>query len=129
MITPGPNLPPLIMNWPIRYRLALAFGAILTALGLTAVTTWLSLNSLSESVQAIYEDHTVAGTELAKTSTALLRYRNQIIQILGVQTEAELAEIKESLTQYRADIDATIQTYQNHPKRVSGIHDEAKELA
>ncbi len=71
----------------------------------------------------------MAGTELAKASNALLRYRNHIIQIIGVQSKEDLEEMYAELPKLTEEIRQYLKAYQQHDKRTSGTHDETKEFA
>jgi methyl-accepting chemotaxis protein len=76
----------------------------------------------------MYQDNTVAGTELAKTSTALLNYRNLIIQIIGTQTKEDFDEMMLELPKHRADVEKYLLAYQARSKRSIGKRDEAKDF-
>lgn len=116
-----------IKNIPVGIRLAIAFAIVLIGLLVTAAAAWWSIDRLSHTVSIMYQDNTVAGTELAKTSTALLSYRNLIIQIIGTQSKEDFDEMMLELPKHRADVDKYLLSYQAHPKRTTATRDEAKD--
>lgn len=118
-----------IKNIPVGIRLAIAFAIVLIGLLVTASAAWWSIDRLSQTVSVMYQDNTVAGTELAKTSTALLNYRNLIIQIIGTQSKEDFDEMMLELPKYRADVEKYLLSYQARPKRTTATRDEAKDSA
>lgn len=116
-----------IKNIPVGIRLAIAFTIVLIGLIVTASAAWWSIDRLSHTVSVMYQDNTVAGTELAKTSTALLNYRNLIIQIIGTQSREDFDEMMLELPKHRADVDKYLLSYQGRQKRTTATRDEAKD--
>ena len=114
-------------HWPVRIRLGLAFAFILSGLlAVAGVSRWAIL-TLSDTITSLYQDNAVAGTELAKMSTALLRYRNQVIQIIGVQNKDDFQEMQTELPKLEGDIRRYLTAYKQHTKGKSGEHDETVE--
>ena len=116
-------------NLPVGMRLALAFTLVLTGLLVTAGAAWWAIGTLSDTVSSMYQDNTVAGTELAKTSTALLNYRNLVIQIIGTQSKEDFDEMAAELPTHRASVEQYLQSYQVRKKRTVAKHDESKDFA
>lgn len=116
-------------NLPVGMRLALAFTLVLTGLLVTAGAAWWAIGTLSDTVSSMYQDNTVAGTELAKTSTALLNYRNLVIQIIGTQSKEDFDEMAAELPTHRANVEKYLQSYQVRKKRAVAKHDESKDFA
>lgn len=117
-----------IKNISVGVRLGIAFAIVFLGLAVTAVAAWWSIERLSNTVTVMYQDNTVAGTELAKTSTALLSYRNLIIQIIGTQTKEDFDEMMLELPKHRADVDRYMFSYQARSKRTTGQRDELKDF-
>jgi methyl-accepting chemotaxis protein len=116
-------------NLPVGMRLALAFTLVLTGLLVTAGAAWWAIGTLSDTVSSMYQDNTVAGTELAKTSTALLNYRNLVIQIIGTQSKEDFEEMAAELPTHRANVEQYLQSYQVRKKRTVAKHDESKDFS
>ncbi|MEQ1563383.1 MAG: methyl-accepting chemotaxis protein [Nitrospiraceae bacterium] len=116
-------------NLPVGMRLALAFTLVLTGLLVTAGAAWWAIGTLSDTVSSMYQDNTVAGTELAKTSTALLNYRNLVIQIIGTQSKEDFDEMAAELPTHRANVEQYLQSYQVRKKRAVAKRDESKDFA
>ena len=116
-------------NLPVGMRLALAFTLVLTGLLVTAGAAWWAIGTLSDTVSSMYQDNTVAGTELAKTSTALLNYRNLVIQIIGTQSKEDFDEMAAELPTHRANVEQYLQSYQVRKKRTVAKHDESKDFS
>lgn len=116
-----------IKNIRVGIRLAIAFAIVLIGLLVTASVAWWSIDRLSHTVSVMYQDNTVAGTELAKTSTALLNYRNLIIQIIGTQSKEDFDEMMLELPKHRTDVEKYLLSYQARPKRATATRDEAKD--
>jgi|CXWL01.1.fsa_nt_gi methyl-accepting chemotaxis protein len=114
---------------PVSVRLTLAFIFVLSGLLIMAGVSRWAIETLSGTIGSLYRDNTVAGTELAKASNALLRYRNHIIQIIGVQSKEDLEEMYAELPKLTEEIRQYLKAYQQHEKRTSGTHDETKEFA
>lgn len=116
-------------NIPVGMRLALAFAFVLAGLLVTAGAAWWAIGVLSTTVADMYQDNTIAGTELARSSTALLNYRNLIIQIIGTQSKEDFDEMATELPKHRADVEKYIQAFESRTKHSSAEHDEAKEFS
>ncbi len=116
-------------NLPVGIRLALAFALVLTGLLVTAGAAWWAIGTLSDTVSSMYQDNTVAGTELAKTSTALLNYRNLVIQIIGTQSKEDFDEMAAELPTHRANVEQYLQSYQVRKKRTVAKRDESKDFS
>ncbi|TKB59095.1 MAG: HAMP domain-containing protein [Nitrospira sp.] len=116
-------------NMKTMWKLMLGFavmGVIMCILGWVAAQ---GLLSVRENLRIVYEDYTVAATDLARTSTSLARYRNRIDLVLAAvdQTAAEkprveIPAIKEAMLTSLGAYAATV-------LRVSKSgRDEAKDL-
>ena len=116
-------------NMKTMWKLMLGFalmGAIMCALGGAAAQ---GLLTIRENLRIVYEDYTVAATDLARASTNLMRYRNRIALLLATpdqaaaeKVRAELPPIKEAILKSLGDYAATV-------LRVSRSgRDEAKDL-
>lgn len=116
-------------NIPVGMRLALAFAFVLTGLLVTAGAAWWTIDVLSATVADMYQSNTIAGTELARSSTALLNYRNLIIQIIGTQSKEDFDEMATELPKHRADVEKYILAFESRSKHSSAEHDEAKEFS
>lgn len=115
-------------NWRVGLRLGLAFAFILSGLLVVAGVSRWAVMTLSTTVSSLYENNTVAGTELAKASTALLRYRNQVIQIIGAQNKEDFQEMNAELPKLQEEVRRYVGAYKAHPKGLSGSHDEQAEF-
>ncbi|MEC4889535.1 MAG: methyl-accepting chemotaxis protein [Nitrospira sp.] len=101
-------------------------GLIMCALGAAVAQ---GLMDVREKLRIVYEDYTVAATDLAKVSVNLMRYRNRVALLLSTadpaaaeKTRAELPPIKEAMLKSLGDYAATV-------LRVSKSgRDEAKDL-
>ena len=83
-------------NMKTMWKLMLGFavmGVIMCILGWVAAQ---GLLSVRENLRIVYEDYTVAATDLARTSTSLARYRNRIDLVLAAvdQTAAEKPRVE-----------------------------------
>ncbi|MBS0153184.1 MAG: HAMP domain-containing protein [Nitrospira sp.] len=116
-------------HWSVGIRLGLGFAFILSGLlAIAGVSRWAIL-TLSDTITSLYQDNAVAGTELAKMSTALLRYRNQVIQIIGVQSKDDFQEMQAELPKLETDVRQYLTAYKGHTKGTSGAHEEKAESA
>lgn len=116
-------------NIPVGMRLAIAFAFVLSGLLVTAGAAWWAIDVLSTTVADMYQEHTIAGTELARSSTALLNYRNLIIQIIGTQSKEDFDEMATELPKHRANVERYIQAFESRSMHSSAGHEEAKEFS
>jgi methyl-accepting chemotaxis protein len=86
-------------------------------MAIIAVSGWRGLSQVQENTREIYEEFTVAGTELATVGTDLLKYRNRVIMSIGAASIEDFNEfsgelpglqqhVNETLTRYRSKLTA-----------------------
>ncbi len=95
------KLTDLRIQWKMIFGFLLVSGITIAAGAIAGV----GVMHLRENLRIVYEDYTVAGTDLARASTSLLRYRNNILLAMAAQDQAavdkHLAQqeaLKEGLT-------------------------------
>lgn len=109
-------------------RLTLAFSTTLVGLLLIAAVGWWTTNSLFQTIDNIYQDDKLAEAELGNISTALLRYRNQMIQIIGTKSEDDFETLATDLPGLRTALNGALLAYQQREKRLSFTHNEGAEF-
>lgn len=121
------------MKWfrdrKLMTKLTLGFLTVCTLVATMGTICALSVARVRESLRVVYEDYTVAGTDLAKAAGKLVRYRNTL-------TMAQFAQDRESFDKYRTElgvikrgIQEPLDKYAATTLRVSKAgQDEAKDL-
>jgi methyl-accepting chemotaxis protein len=116
-------------NRTLTTKLTLGFLFICTLVAGMALFSARGIVRLRENLRVVYEDYTVAGTDLAKAAGNLVRYRNVMIQ-------AQYAKDRQSFETYRAplgdihkSLNDALEKYAATKLRVSAKgRDEAKDL-
>jgi methyl-accepting chemotaxis protein len=116
-------------NIKTMWKLMLGFalmGAIMCVLGGIAGQ---GLSATRESLRVVYEDYTVAATDLAHASTDLMRYRNNVIQATAAQDQETYTKFKNQQSDLKAKTLKSLEAYAATTLRVSTSgRDEAKDL-
>ena len=116
-------------NMKTMWKLMLGFalmGAIMCVQGWAASQ---GLLSLQDSLRVVYEDYTVAAVDLARASTDLMRYRNNVIQATAVQDQETYAKFKNQQSDLKVKTFKSLEAYAATTLRVSRSgRDEAKDL-
>lgn len=81
-----------VKDFPIGIRVGAGFALLMVGMAVVAGAGWQGLNRVQENVWSIYEDAVVLEAEFGIATTALLRYRNLVIQSVGA---ASLEDFKE----------------------------------
>ena len=102
-------------NLRTMWKLMLGFalmGAIMCALGVAAAQ---GLMAVRENLHIVYEDYTVAATDLARVATNITRYRNRVLMVLGAtdqvvaeKVRSEIPPIKEAMLKSLSDYAGTV---------------------
>ena len=82
-------------NLKTMWKLMLGFvllGAV-TALASLAINA--GIVQLQENLRIVYEDYTVAGTDLARTANNVMRYRNNVILGIGTASREDFQRFYE----------------------------------
>ena len=113
----------------IQWKMVLGF-LLVSALTLVAgLATGIGVMHLRENLRIVYEDYTVAGTDLARVSTGLLRYRNNIFLAMAAQDQATFDRIIGEQRALKAAIVQSLDAYAATTLRVSKARrDEARDL-
>ncbi|MBN9517580.1 PAS domain S-box protein, partial [bacterium] len=96
-------------------KLLLGFGLVAAAVAAVGLFGTRGILRTRDNMRVVYSDYTVAGTDMARVSNALMRYRNNVILGLAAQDRATFdrfraeqpglkKEIQGSLTAYAATI-------------------------
>jgi hypothetical protein len=98
-------------NIKMSCKLMLGFavmGVIMAGLGWVAGQ---GLMAVRESLRVVYEDYTVAGTDLAHASTNLMRYRNNIVQATGAPDQATYIKFNDQQQELKAKTLKSLEAY------------------
>lgn len=98
-------------DWPIGIRVGSGFGFLILGMAAIAYVGWSHLGKVEENAREIYEESAIPGTELAKMSTDLLRYRNRVIQAVGAVSAEDFVEFTQDLPELEARINKTLLDY------------------
>ena len=113
------------MLWKLMSGFAL-MGAIMCVLGWVAAE---GLMSLRESLRVVYEDYTVAGTELASVASNLNRTRTNDFMALDALTKDDFEKVVKRDTEITESVKKPLEAYAATVLRVSKTgRDEAKDL-
>ena len=116
-------------NIKTMWKLMLGFalmGVIMCVLGGVSAQ---GLLSVRENLRIVYEDYTVAATDLARASTNLTRYRNGIFEILGATDQAAADKVRAEIPRVKESMVASLGAYAATVLRVSKSgRDESKDL-
>ena len=111
--------------WKLMLGFAL-MGVIMCVLGGVSAQ---GLLSVRENLRIVYEDYTVAATDLARASTNLTRYRNGIFEILGATDQAAADKVRAEIPRVKESMVASLGAYAATVLRVSKSgRDESKDL-
>ncbi len=98
-------------NLMIRWKLQLSFALVSCLTLMVTVVIIIGLNSVRENLRVVYEDYTIAGTNLAHASNNLTRHR-YILRLAA--TAGDLSEAEQHIevaAKLRAEIIAPINAY------------------
>ena len=98
-------------DWPIGIRVGGGFGFLILGMAAIAYVGWSHLGKVEENAREIYEETAIPGTELAKMSTDLLRYRNRVIHAMGASSAEDFAEFTQDLPALEARVNQTLLDY------------------
>jgi len=98
-------------DWPIGIRVGGGFGFLILGMAAIAYVGWSHLGKVEENAREIYEETAIPGTELAKMSTDLLRYRNRVIHAIGASSAEDFAEFTQDLPALEARVNQTLLDY------------------
>ena len=106
-------------NLKIRWKLQLSFGLI-SGLTLTVgLLIIVGVLSLRENLRIVYEDYTIAGTNLAHVANNLTRHRNAMRNARLYAERGEFERFTDKADKLKADIQQPLSTYASTVLRVS----------
>ena len=83
---------------PIGLRVGGGFAALVLGMAVVAGSGWQGLNKIQQNVRVIYEEAVVLEADFGMVTTALLRYRNRVIQAVGAASVEDFKEFTGELT-------------------------------
>ncbi|MBP3961046.1 MCP four helix bundle domain-containing protein [Gemmata sp. G18] len=121
------------MNWfrnqTVMTKLLLGFALVCAIVAGSGVLGYRGLSNSRESMRVLYEDYTVAGTDLAKASVNLARFRNSMIMAANAKDAQTVDRIVDSQKTIREQVTTGLDAYAATDLRVSrGGRDERKDL-
>ena len=114
-----------MQDWPMGIRVGGGFGFLIMGMAAIAYVGWVNLGKVEENAREIYQSSTIPGTELAKMSTDLLRYRNRVIQAVGAASEEDFSEFTQDLPGLEARIKQTLLDYKAKQSQLGASADES----
>lgn len=114
-----------IKDWPIGVRVGSGFGFLIVGMAAIAYVGWSHLGKVEENAREIYEESAIPGTELAKMSTDLLRYRNRVIQAVGAVSAEDFAEFTQDLPDLEVRIKQNLLDYKGKQDKFSTVADQS----
>ncbi len=121
------------MNWfrnqTVTTKLLLGFALVCATVAVCGVFGYRGLSSSREAMRVLYEDYTVAGTDLAKTSISLARYRSNMVVATNAKDTQTVDRILDDQKVLREQITASLDAYAATVLRISRSgRDERKDL-
>ncbi len=116
-------------NLRLMTKLMCGFGAIGLLIAGGGTLSTISVMHVQESLRIVYEDYTVAGTDLAHAATALLRHRNNMLQALNTVDESAFRKTSAEQKTIEEKMSKSIEAYAATVLRVSRAgKNEARDL-
>ncbi|AMV23936.1 Methyl-accepting chemotaxis protein II [Gemmata sp. SH-PL17] len=121
------------MNWfrnrTVTTKMLLGYALVCAIAAVCGVLGYRGLSGSREGMRVLYEDYTTAGTDLAKTSIHLARYRNNMVAAANAKDLQTIDRIFSDQKDIRDQITANLDTYAGTSMRVSRSgRDERKDL-
>lgn len=116
-------------NLKLRWKLQVSFSLISALTLVVGVLVIMGVSSLRENLRVVYEDYTVAGTNLAHVANNLTRHRNAVRQARFSGDRVEFERFADVAAKLKTDIHQPLNTYASTTLRVSqGGRNEAHDL-
>jgi methyl-accepting chemotaxis protein len=116
-------------NRKLMTKLTLGFLTVCMIVAGMGVLTSRGIIRLRENLRVVYEDYTVAGTDLAKAAGDLVRYRNTMIQAQFAKDRPSFEKYRGEMAEMRKQMTESLDKYATTTLRVSQKgRDEAKDL-
>ena len=121
------------MNWfrnqTVMTKLLLGFSVVCGIVAASGALAYRGLATSREGMRVLYADYTVAGTDLAKASINLARYRNNMVAAVSAKDQHTVDRILESQAALREQITTGLDSYAATELRVARSgRDEKKDL-
>jgi len=133
-LLPPPGSPPAVPGtakpaWGLRRPtwIQLLVSGLIAGLGLLGAQ---ALGRVDQDLRIMYTEYTLAATNLAHTSSDLLRYRVTIVRAIEAPSQKEFEHITASLPDQRARVQGAIERYAQASRhvRASGGHGAEQDL-
>lgn len=110
-------------------KLILGFGALLAIVASMGFFSIHGIQEVREYLNIVYVDYTVAGTDLAKVSTNLIRYRNNIVLAVNAKDQVSMEALLAPQDKLKKQVLASLEAYAATVLRISSSgRDEKKDL-
>ncbi|AMV28209.1 Methyl-accepting chemotaxis protein II [Gemmata sp. SH-PL17] len=121
------------MNWfrnqTVMAKLLLGFSAVCGIVAASGALGYRGLSTSREGMRVLYADYTVAGTDLAKASVNLARFRNNMVFAVSARDQQTVDRILGTQRGLREQITSGLDAYAATELRVSHSgRDERKDL-
>ncbi|TKB79710.1 MAG: HAMP domain-containing protein, partial [Nitrospira sp.] len=110
---------------PIGLRVGGGFAALVLGMAVVAGSGWQGLNRVQQNVRAIYEDAVVLEADFGIATTALLRYRNLVIQSVGAASVEDFKEFSGELPGLKDLAEQTLRSAAEKLKQASADSEAA----
>lgn len=115
---------------PIGLRVGGGFGLLVLGMSVVAGAGWQGLNRVQQNTRFLYEDAVVLEAEFGAATTALLRYRNRVIQAVGAPSLEDFKEFSGELTGLKDQAQALLRSATEKLKQASaGSETTGKQVA
>jgi methyl-accepting chemotaxis protein len=98
-------------NRTILTKLLMSFGVIVSISCILGIRGYIESQKIEKDVDVLYVDYTVAGTDLAKMSVNLARFRNNLVRAREAKDAASVEEILKSNATIRKAIEDPFNAY------------------
>lgn len=109
---------------PIGVRVGGGFALLVLGMTVVAGAGWVGLDRLQQNTRFLYEDAVVLEAEFGAATTALLRYRNRVIQTVGAPSIEDFKEFSGELAGLKDQAQAMLRSATEKFKQMTG-NDEA----
>ncbi|MEQ1794592.1 MAG: methyl-accepting chemotaxis protein [Nitrospira sp.] len=107
------------MQLSITGKLMASFSFVATLMAGAGFVTEQRVQELRESLRIVYEDYTVAGTDLARTTSQLLRFRSNQLRLTDEPNEATYSQLRQEQRDLSSGIMSSLDAYAATTLRVS----------
>lgn len=101
------------------WKLMLSFALVGVVMAVAAIAVYTRVTGLVENLRIVYEDYTVAGTDLAHVANNIMRYRDNMILAMEVGDRAEFERLNSLATVLKDKIHKPLDAYAATVLRIS----------